>query len=229
LAFSNGSARTAQQLVADVLTVNGVPMDTVVDWQLTDWLVPAGVFAHQGSYVSAINAIAAAAGGYVQPHPTDDALSVLARYPTMPWTWAADAVPHFELPSSVTTRESIEWLDRPAYNRVFVSGVAQGVLGQVTREGTDGSLVAPMVTDPLITHADAARQRGMSVLGATGRAANISLRLPVLEETGVITPGKFVRYVDGGVTRIGLVRSVGLDVAMPEAWQTIGVETYEPV
>lgn len=226
--FANVGARTAQQLVADVLTVNSVPMDTAVDWQLTDWLVPAGVFAHQGTYVSAINAIAAAAGGYVQAHATDDALSILARYPTMPWEWST-ATPHFQLPSSVTTRESIEWLDRPAYNRVFVSGQAQGVLGQVTRAGTAGDLVAPMVADTLITHADAARQRGMSILGATGRAANVSLRLPVLEETGVIRPGKFVRYVDGSTVRLGIVRSVGVDVAAPETWQTIGVECYESV
>jgi len=138
-------------------------------------------------------------------------------------------VPHFQLPSSVTTRESIEWLDRPAYNRVFVSGVQQGVLGQVTRAGTAGDREAPMVTDPLITHPDAARQRGLSILGATGRAANVSLRLPVLEETGVSTPGKFVRYVDGAVSRIGIVRSTGLDIGTPETWQTIGVEVYEPV
>lgn len=58
----------------------------------------------------------------------------------------------------------------------------------------------------------------------------MSLRLPVLAETGIIPPGKFVRYVDGGVTRIGLVRSTSAAIERTEdkltIWQTIGVETH---
>jgi len=109
---------------------------------------------------------------------------------------------------------------------VFVSGVQQGVLGQVTRAGTAGDLLAPMITDALITHADAARQRGLSILSNTGRHANVTLKLPVLAETGIITPGKFVRYVDGATTRAGIVRSVGVEVAMPDIFQTLGIETH---
>ncbi|QRQ86242.1 hypothetical protein [Cupriavidus oxalaticus] len=224
--FSNSSAaRTAQQLANDALTVNGASIGWTVNWQATDWLVPAGAWSHQGSYVSALNAIAGAAGAYIQPHPSLKTLNVLSRYPTAPWNWGS-VTPDFELPASVTTREGIEWLERPRYNRVFVSGQGQGVLGQVTRTGTAGDILAPMMTDALITHADAARQRGLAILGDTGRQAHLSLRLPVLEETGVIQPGKFVRYVDGGVTRIGIVRSTSVDVSNPEVWQTIGVETH---
>ncbi|MGH8436111.1 MAG: hypothetical protein ACRERX_16910 [Pseudomonas sp.] len=223
--FSNSAARTAQQLMNDALTVNGASIGWTVNWAATDWLVPAGAWSHQGSYITALNAIAGAAGAYIQPHPSLKTLNVLPKYPTAPWNWDS-LVPDFELPADVTTRESIEWLERPRYNRVFVSGQGQGVLGQVTRSGTAGDIVAPMVTDALITHADAARQRGLAVLGDTGRQAHLSLRLPVLEETGVIQPGKFVRYVDGGVTRIGIVRSTSVDVSMPEVFQTIGVETH---
>lgn len=223
--FGNTIDRTAQQLMGDVLTVNNVPMGWAVNWGLTDWLVPAGVFAHQGSYISALNTIAAAAGGYIQPHASLQSLDVRARYPVAPWAWGA-VLPDFELPADVTTREGIEWVEKARYNRVFVSGQQSGVLGQVTRAGTAGDLLAPMVTDALITTAAAARQRGISVLGNTGRQANISLRLPVLAETGVITPGKFVRYVDAGTTRTGLVRSVSVTTNFPQVWQSIGVETH---
>lgn len=226
--FTNTSARTANQLVNDVLTVNGVPLATAVTWNLTDWLVPAGSFSHQGSFISAINAIAASAGGYVQPENSTDGLRILHRYPVMPWNWAT-TTPDFTLPSSVIEYESIEWLQRADYNRVFVSGTGAGVLAQVTRTGSDGSLVAPMVTDALITHADAARQRGMAVLGATGRSAMVGLRLPVLQATGVIRPGAFVKYNDGGTERTGMVRSTNWSIEGAETWQTIGVETYEPV
>lgn len=226
MSFDNSAAaRTAQQLMGDVLSIGGVPIGWSVDWSLTDWLVPQGVFNHQGTYVSALNAIAGAAGGYVQPHASSQTVRVLSRYPSAPWDWSG-VTPDYELPAAVTVREGIEWAERARYNRVFVSGVREGIVGQVTRTGTAGDLLAPMVTDPLITHADAARQRGRVILSNTGRVANVSLRLPVLPATGIITPGKFVRYTDGATTRLGIVRSVGVSVSMPEIWQTLGVETH---
>lgn len=226
MTFSNSLDRTAAQLMDDVLTLNGVPIGWDIDWQITDWLVPAGVWNQQGDYITGLNAIAAAAGAYIQPHPTLDQFSVLARYPDAPWNWG-DVTPDFELPSSVTTTESIEWKDKALYNRVFVSGVSAGVLGRVTRAGTAGDIVAQMVTDALVTEAAAARQRGLSILADTGRQALVTLKLPVLEETGIIHPGKYVRYVDGSDTRIGIVRSTSVDAGRPEAWQSLLIETHD--
>lgn len=223
--FTNTEARTAQQLMEDALTVSGVSIGWDVDFGLTDWLVPANVWNHQGTHISAVKAIAEAAGGYVQPHPTDNELRILHRYPLAPWDWG-DVTPDFELPVDLTTRESIEWVQKPSYNRVFVSGTSSGKLCQVTRTGTDGAIVAPMVTDPLIVHVDAGRQRGRAILSDTGKQAPTTLRLPVLEETGVIEPGKFVKYVDGGIERIGIVRSTSIENRHPQLFQTIGVETH---
>ncbi len=228
LSFGNpGAARTAQQLVGDALLDNGVPLGWTVDWRLTDWPVPAGVWSHQGSRISAINAIAAAAGGYLQTAGAGQVLKVLPRYPAAPWEWPAMAA-DLSLPAAVTTRESIEWVNKASYNRVYVSGVGSGgVLGRVTRAGSAGELCATMVTDPLITHAAAARQRGMQVLSDTGRQAMVGLRLPVLPETGVIQPGTLVHYWDAIEQRKGLVRSNALEFSMPSLWQTISVETHE--
>lgn len=225
LNFGNDTNRTAQQLMADVLTINGVGIGWDVDWGLTDWLVPGNVWAHQGSYISALLDIAGAAGAYLQPHDTAQTLRVLPRYPAAPWDWAS-LTPAYELPAAVVSVEGTEWLQKPAYNRVFVSGTTAGVLGQVTRAGTAGNAVAPMVTHPLITHADAARQRAIAVLGDTGRQAHISLRLPVLEETGVIKPGALVRYVDNGVPTLGLVRGTQLEWSRPTLRQVLSLETH---
>ena len=222
--FGNTTARTAQQLMADVLTINGVALDWEIEWGLTDWSVPAGVFSHQGTYITALNAIASAAGGYVQPVPSAQKLRVLHRYPEVPWNWSS-VTPDFELPSAVTTREGIEWVTKPEYNRVFVSGTGHGVLGQYTRTGTAGDLQAATVTDALITHADAARQRGRVPIAESGKRTNVTLRLPVLSETGIIPPGKWVKYTDNGESRFGITRSVSVDVGLPEVWQTIMVET----
>lgn len=226
--LNSGSAveRTARQLAEDALTINGVGIGWDVDWGISDWSVPGDTWTHQGSYISAILDIASAAGGYVQPHNTDPVLRILPRYPAPPWNWGA-LTPDFELPSAVVTVEGIEWQRKAPYDRVYVSGTtSSGVIGQITRGGTAGGAVAPMVTHPLITHATAARQRGIAELGDTGNQAQINLTLPVLSETGLIKPGALVRYVDGGDTHLGLVRSTSLNWSRPTLRQTLSVETH---
>ena len=227
LTFGNpSSARTARQLLDDILTINGVSNGWGISaFDPTDWYVPAGVFAHQGSYISAMNQVVGSVGAYLQPQDTGQNMDVRMRYPTPSWEWSG-ATPDIVLPSAVTSQEGIDWVNKPDYSRVFVIGQESGVLGRYTREGTDGAILAPGVVDPLITHVDAVRQRGRTILSQTGTMANVTLRLPVLAETGIIRPGKMVRYTDDGVTRIGMTRSVGVDVAMPTIYQTIEVETY---
>lgn len=227
MTFSNATDRTAQQLIDDVLLDNGVPLGWAVDFGLDDWLVPAGAWAYQGTRMAAIAAIAAAAGGYVQPHRTAQTLRVLPRYPAAPWEWPTET-PDIEIPADVAVREGITWADRPAYNRVYVSGQRSGRLVRVTRQGTAGDVAAPMVVDQLITDVAAGRQRGLSVLAATGRGALVTLSAPVLPVAGIVDPGALIRYVDGGQVRLGMVRSLSVSVQMPQIRQTLGVETYVP-
>lgn len=230
LGFNNTQPRTARQLLDDILTYNGVPLDwSVSQFDPIDWTVPAGVFSHTGSYVSALNTVVGSVGAYLQPHNTDRTLSVKMRYPTPAWEWAT-AAHQYELPAAVTTQEGFDWQDKAVYNRVFVNGQQGGVLGQYTRAGTAGDLLAPSVVDPLITHADAARQRGRTILSDTGRVAMVSLRLPVLASTGIIKPSNVVHYKEGGNTHVGMTRAVSVDVSMPTIYQTLTVETHlEPV
>lgn len=225
LSFSNTVDRTAQQLMNDTLTINGVPLGWAVDWRIDDWLVPAGAWNHRGSYMSAVTAIAAAAGAFVQPDPANKILRIRPRYPVKPWEWNA-ATPDLQLPSAVVVNESIAWVDKPAYNAVYVSGATTGgVLGHVKRTGSAGDLVAPMVTDALITDAIAARQRGTYILADTGKMAQYSLSLPVLPETGIIVPGTMVRYVDDGPI-IGVIKGVSANASTTSVRQTIEVQTH---
>lgn len=225
--FVNTQERTAQQLMADVLTVNTISLDWAINWELEDWLVPAGVFNHQGTYISALNTIAGAAGGFLLPHPSSKSFTVKHRYPVKPWDWAT-ATPDFELPASIVTQEGTEWVDKARYNRVYVSGQSVGVLGRITREGTAGDVLAQLVTDPLITEGAAARQRGTAILSDVGMQAHVTLRLPVLAETGILRPGHMIDYVDGLVTRRGIVRSTQVAVqGSANVWQSIGVETHD--
>lgn len=223
--FGGYGTLTAQQVMAQVLTLNGIPLDWDITWQIEDWSVPAGVFNHQGTYISALNAISAAAGAYLQPGLSTRDMIVKHRYPTAPWEWD-DVDADIVLPSDVVVQEGLQWHEKPAYNRVYVSGQGQGVLGRVTRAGTAGDLLAPMVTDQLIVSTEVARQNGRAVLSDTGKQVRASLGLPVLAETGMILPGTFVQYEDGPTTRRGIVRSLNVSMGFPNVWQTIEVETH---
>lgn len=221
----NVISQTAQQLMADALTENGVSIGWALDWQITDWVVPAGAWSHTGSAIDACNAIAGSVGAYIQAHRKDQILHVMPRYKNAPWEWPA-ATPDIEIPEAISIAEGIEYINRPDYNRAFVSGTEQGILGQITRTGSAGNIIAPMVTDPLITHADAARQRGIAILGDTGRQKHITLSMPVLTDTGIIQPGKLVRYVEQGQSHLGITRAVSVAVDFPKARQTIRIESH---
>ena len=67
--LGNAANRTAQQLAAEVLTINGLSMGWDIESGLTDWFVPGGAWTYRGNYISAINDIASGVGGYPAGHP----------------------------------------------------------------------------------------------------------------------------------------------------------------
>lgn len=222
---SNSTLMTAQQIMAAVLTDNGAAIGWDIDWQLTDWTVPAGVWSHTGTAMEACLAIAQAAGGYIQADSTAQVLHVLPRYPVAPWDWSS-VTPAYDIPEDLCTVEDIEDTDKARYNTVVVSGQAGGVCCHVTRAGTDGGTPAPMVVDSLITHVDAGRQNGLAVLADTGRQKIITVSMPVLPEIGIVMPGKFMRYRENGNVRIGLTRGVSVSANFPKIRQSVEVETH---
>ena len=223
--FGGYAEMGAQQLMDEVLQFNEIPLGWTVNWGIDDWLIPADVFNHQGTYISALNAICGAAGAYLQPGLATKTLSVKHRYPLAPWDWGSVAA-DIELPSDVVVQEGLQWVKKPDYTRVYVSGEGGGILGRVTRAGTAGDVLAPMVTDQLIVATAAARQRGRAILSDTGKQVRATLGLPVLEETGIILPGTFIEYQDGATTRRGITRSINLSLGFPNVWQSIEVETH---
>jgi hypothetical protein len=223
---SNLSDQTAQQIANDALTINNVGIGWAIDWGITDWLVPAGVWSHTGDHIGAVLRIAEAAGAYVQADRAGRTLMVRHRYPMPPWDWHL-APPDFSLPSAVTSRESIEWIERPGYNAVYVSGEGSGVLAQCVRAGTAGDLVAPMITDQLNTAVEVATQRGLSILADTGRQLRMLLDTPVLPGVGIYPVGSMVEFTENGTSRIGIVRALSIQAAFPRVRQTIEVECRE--
>jgi hypothetical protein len=226
--FSQALDRTAQQLMTEVLTVNGVGFGWSVDFQLTDWLVPGGIWLHQGTRISALADIAASVGGYIQPHDTAQVLRVLPSWPAPWWEWSG-RTPDIELPAGIAEIEETEVVDQPLYNRIFVSGEAGGTLADLSRSGTAGDVLKqPMAVHPLITTMGAAKQRARAELSESGRALKRKMTLPVLPATGIIKPGTFVRYTDeDAAIRLGLVRATNVSMQFPVLTQALEVDSHE--
>jgi hypothetical protein len=224
LTFLNSVPMTAQQAVLDALAFTGVGLD----WQVTDWLLPAGAWSHTGTALSAVRRIADAIGAVVESPRTGSTLTVRPRYPVMPWN-IGSATPDVVLTSlGAVSMEGYERIDTPEYDGVHVSGQAYGdTLALVRITGSGPSLILPLVTDGLITHVDAARQRGESLLGPSGSHALMSLTLPVLTgvgEPGIIGPGKIIQVTDGATTWRGISRSVSVSGTFEQLSQTVSID-----
>lgn len=225
--FTQPAARTAQQLMLDALTINGVSIGWTVDWGLTDWPVPADTWAHHGTWISAINDIAASVGAYVQPHDTDPVLRILPGYPVRSWQLAS-ATPDIELPPGIATVEEVEWVTKPAYDAIYMHGEPGNAVYYRKRAGTPGTSPAPDAVHALLVHPDAAAQRAIAELSDTGRQVPQTLTMPVLPETGIIKPGLLLRYTDDAdVVRTGIVRGVSVSSGPARIEQTIEVQAHE--
>ena len=211
--YSETEARSAIQLAEAELLNTGFTLD----WQQVDWLVSGGAWSYQNlTPLDAIKKIAAAAGGVVLSHVTDQVLIVQSKYPVDPWDFAT-ATPEVALPDSLFREMGAEWRPAPAYNAVFVSGEGQGVQVKVTREGTAGDLLAGDVVDPLITEVAAGMERGRNILGAGGEWSFTRVSVPLFADPGIpglILPGGLVEVQETGLAAWrGQVRSCSVSAS----------------
>ena len=223
--FANTAQQTAQQLAAAALEYTGVTLD----WRIDDWLVPAGVWSHQGTPLSAVLRVADAAGAIVQSHRTADTLIVQPRYAAMPWEWA-QTPPALQLPIGYCTLESMDEERAQPYNAVYTSGTIAGLVRRTKRAGTAGDIEAQAVSDPLLTASAAHVQRARSILGAGGWQANVGLTLPFDNAPGapgLLDVGTLIEIADPGGNWRGLVRGVGIRAgARPGVRQSVKVERH---
>lgn len=175
--YAEAQARTAAQLAEQVLPIGG---GWTVVWDVPDWLVPADAWAYVGQTpVQALVEIAAAVGAVIRPSRTLRTLTVQPRYRTLPWAYgsvAEDLIVPDGLWLSAARRSG-----RPQQaNAVDVQGgQVGGVQGRVYVTGSAGDRLAPSVQHALVTHADAARERGAQVLAAAAETSGLgTLVLP---------------------------------------------------
>jgi hypothetical protein len=227
--FTPDAPFTARQLAESELDRAGLITGFDLDWQLPDWLVPAGAWSYESlSPVQVIVRLVESVGGTLNAHPHLRRLLAKSRYPSLPWEWANQTA-HRTLPIDVVKTLSARWQEKPAFNAVFVAGERQGLVARVIRSGTAGDLLAPMIVDPLITHADAARERGRAVLADVGRQALVTLELPMLPSIGLLDPGRLIAVGENGQSWRGLVRGTMVSASWSQSLivrQTVEVERH---
>jgi hypothetical protein len=220
---------TAQQLAALAIDGSGITLD----WGIEDWLVPAGAWSHTGTPLAAVQAIAEAAGGYVQSHRSLAQLQVRHPYPLLPggipggpWNWNSAFPADVQLAPDAIISSSLEVRPAAAINAVYVSGAEQGVLALVKRAGSAGDKLAQMVVDQLITANETATQRGTAIVGAAGDKVMHQLELPVLTgagQPGILSTDQLIEVTDLVPWR-GRVRAVSVTHDWPSLRQSVLLE-----
>ena len=231
--YVSEAAMTAQQAVIRELEFTPFSLD----WQIDDWLIPAGAWRYDNETpMSAILRIAAAAGAVVQSHPADETIIVRPAYPAAPWAWSGES-PAVILDGGSLIEMGREWQPGPQYLGVYVSGDTQGVLVNVLRAGSGGSPCAQMIVDPLITAVEPARGRGLRAIADSHNQTLEPIVLPLLPAPaapGVIDPAMLVQVEDPvhGIYKAlskSVTISVGLSGDAVTIRQTVELARHYPV
>lgn len=122
-----------------------------IDWQAgtPDWTVPAGAWDWQGQTpIQAIHAAATQHGLVVRPGMAAQSLTILPRYPTLPWHYASatpQLVIHDAAILAVERRKAIE----SQANAIYVhGGPTGGILAHVKRQYSAADRAAPTASAP---------------------------------------------------------------------------------
>ena len=217
--YTEASGLLAQQLAAQEL-----PFGWDLEWNATDWFVPAGAWRYQGlTPIQAVGRLAAAAGAYLQPHPVDDKLVVESLYPEAPWN--LDSLgPDFQMPRHVMLQRSSRKVPGSGANGVYVfGGSVSPYHAEVIRRLSNGLPLAPQVVNELVTDRNPAEALGIVALAETGRQALESYELPLSDALGgLIGVGSLVEIgKEVGTTFLpdwrGLIRAVTVNAAATRA------------
>lgn len=221
-----------QQALADRLPFGS-------DWALVwaantpDWLVPAGAWGWTNAApIQIIQAAARDVGLIVVPGMADHTLTVMPRYPILPWQFAG-ADPDLTIPDNAILTLSRRQVATTQANAVYVHGESvAGILARLWRTGTAGDREAATTTSSLITHVDGARLLGTRLLAAEAQqpaVRNVTLPLGGDFPLGRVGQLLAIEHADETETR-GIINAVsinvtgGPNVTVRQTW-TIGEET----
>ena len=209
----------AQQIAAGELTDTGWNLN----WQISDWTIPAGVFSVSNQdKMQIINRVARASGAMVRDLGGStvadgwaNTLSIVPAYKQVPHHFA-DADPDEYVLAGVILSEDVSWDPKSGYDYIFVCGeTSDGVIVRLSWDGTKTN-PAPDVTDSLLCETLPAKDRGIYELCRESfNQTKYSLSLPLpASDSGMrpklLLPGDIVSITDSYETFYGIVDGVSL-------------------
>lgn len=186
--YANPTAKTLAGIMSDILVNTGWSLDN----KMIDYPIPTGAFTYTNlTPAAALLSVAKSIGAILDINDATKTVSVVPAWPVMPWD-TANAICDVILNDSIILEHSSSQTISQEHNAVFVRGEQQGVACKIKRAGTLGDQFANDVVDTLITHNQAARQRGTCELANSGKKQNTTIRTKLLDDLPPIRPGMLV-------------------------------------
>ncbi|WKD23724.1 hypothetical protein NDQ71_01065 [Pseudoalteromonas sp. KG3] len=186
--YANPTAKTLAGIMSDILVNTGWSLDN----KMIDYPIPIGAFTYTNlTPAAALLSVAKSVGAILDINDATKTVSVVPAWPVMPWD-TANAICDVILNDSIILEHSTSQTINQEHNAVFVRGEQQGVACKIKRAGTLGDQFANDVVDTLITHNQAARQRGTCELANSGNKQNTTIRTKLLDDLPPIRPGMLV-------------------------------------
>lgn len=218
---------TVQQLATTEM--NGTSFS--LDWQASNWLVPANTYAYQDkTIIEAVSDITASAGGFVYPDRESYLLTVKPKFRVAPWLFSSE-IPDLAMSTSPIITRDRTYKKQSNWNSVWISGTTDsGIIASVVRTGTAGDKQPNSpITHQLITNPDGARAMGIRYLGDNLDRYEHKFVLPLSNDVPLFNEGMLLQVNDSTPWR-GLVTGTGVSVSLNDrsvaVRQTIDIEQY---
>lgn len=188
--FSVAVPREMQQLADAALENTGWS----VEWQLDNWVVPAGLWTQYSTPIDVLLRLVAATDDGIYTQPTAQIITLQKRWPVAAWLLDAETTDLLIPEAAVISLSQAPVYTQPL-NGVYVSGTTAGALALVKIAGTDGALQpAEPLAEALLcdTAGVAARRRGLNALSDSGAGWEMDAEVLFTPEVGLVKPGMIV-------------------------------------
>ena len=197
------SGSEPSESLASNIAINLIGADATVTWPDTDWLLPAETWSYQNqSRMAAIASLAGAAGLVVYPD-MDSASFEVRNYHRVPsWNWNQEPVV-----TNLNFGDFFNWQQQQMtmneFNGVYVVSQRFGVSAHVARDGTNGRMLLPEVSEEYLTDVIANQNRGRQDLSRVKPNLTIQANIFISEFMASIPVGELIHinnkayFVDG--------------------------------
>ncbi|MGI2111734.1 hypothetical protein ACRN9C_20470 [Shewanella frigidimarina] len=213
ISYTNATSRSFAGLLNDMLQFTGwtIALNGIVDFN-----VPAGAFSvGNKSPIDAVQEAVAQLGCMLLSNDETKALTVVPRWPTVPWLMDG-VTPDLTVHDAVITSYSESKEIGTECNVVWLRGEQQGISAKVKRAGTAGNIATDDISAQLIVDNQAARTAGTNALADTGNKLNINMSLLIMADLPPATPGMLIGIREGVDVFKGTCDSVTINASVSD-------------